>query len=67
MPEPYGPVHSNWKIKAGADLGGDGLPDFVFQNETSSALVVWDMEDLIRIDGLYQRLHAAQFASYAAS
>jgi len=24
-------------------------------------------QDLIRIDGLYQRLHAAQFASYAAS
>jgi hypothetical protein len=48
--QPYGPEHRNWKLRAAADLG-DGLPDFVFQNEDSNALVVWDMVDLIQVSG----------------
>ena len=37
------PVVSGWRVVGAADFNGDGIPDLVWQNQTSQQVVVWYM------------------------
>jgi hypothetical protein len=46
MLSPTGPVDPAWKVVAVTDFNADGKPDILFQNATTSALVIWYMNRL---------------------
>jgi hypothetical protein len=48
---PIGPVDQGWAVAGTPDLGDDGRPDILFQNENSKRLVSWWMVDLERTFG----------------